>query len=98
MFNVGHNRSIDILLLLGIFPNYNAPVVRQAADDDRELVNMNWFRAAATRQGATTRHQRTRRQGHDRLLATLPGAGVSLLRAGRVREAGDMELIRVEGR
>jgi hypothetical protein len=24
MFNVGHNRSIDIPLLPGVFPNYNA--------------------------------------------------------------------------
>ena len=36
MFNVGHNRSIDIPLLPGIFPNYNAPVVRQALDGERE--------------------------------------------------------------
>jgi putative SOS response-associated peptidase YedK len=42
MFNVGHNRSLDIALLPGIFPNYNAPVVRQAADGEREMVNMNW--------------------------------------------------------
>ena len=42
MFNVSHNRSTDIPLLPGIFPNYNAPVVRQAADGERELVNMNW--------------------------------------------------------
>ena len=41
MFNVGHNRSIDIPLLPGIFPNYNAPIVRQAADGERETVNMN---------------------------------------------------------
>ena len=42
MFNVGHNRSIDIPLLPGIFPNYNAPVVRQASDGERELININW--------------------------------------------------------
>jgi putative SOS response-associated peptidase YedK len=42
MFGVGHNRTVDIPLLPGIFPNYVAPVVRQAADGDRELVNMNW--------------------------------------------------------
>ena len=42
LFNVGHNRSVDIPPLPGIFPNYNAPVVRQAADGERELINMNW--------------------------------------------------------
>jgi putative SOS response-associated peptidase YedK len=42
MFGVGHNRTLDIPLFPGIFPNYVAPVVRQAADGDRELVNMNW--------------------------------------------------------
>ena len=42
MFGVGHNRTVDIPLFTGIFPNYVAPVVRQATDGDRELVNMNW--------------------------------------------------------
>ena len=42
MFSIGHNRSIDIPLLPGIFPNYVAPVVRQATDGERELVNLNW--------------------------------------------------------
>jgi putative SOS response-associated peptidase YedK len=42
MFGVGHNRTVDIPLFPGIFPNYVAPVVREAADGDRELVNMNW--------------------------------------------------------
>jgi putative SOS response-associated peptidase YedK len=42
MFAVGHNRTVDVPLFPGIFPNYVAPVVRQAADGDRELVNMNW--------------------------------------------------------
>ena len=42
MFNVGHNRSIDIPLLPGIFPNYNGPIVRLSAEGERELVNMNW--------------------------------------------------------
>lgn len=42
MFGVGHNRTVDIPLFPGIFPNYVAPVVRQAADGDRELVKMNW--------------------------------------------------------
>ena len=42
MFGVGHNRTLDVPLFPGIFPNYVAPVVRQAADGDRELVNMNW--------------------------------------------------------
>ena len=42
MFNVGHNRAVDIPVLPGIFPNYAAPVVRHAADGERELVNLNW--------------------------------------------------------
>jgi hypothetical protein len=28
MFGVGHNRTVDIPLFPGIFPNYVAPVVR----------------------------------------------------------------------
>ena len=36
MFKVGHNRAVDIPLLPGIFPNFVAPVVRQAADGERE--------------------------------------------------------------
>ena len=42
MFNVGHNRAVDIPLLPCIFPNYNAPVMRASVDGERELINMNW--------------------------------------------------------
>jgi hypothetical protein len=99
MLKVGHNRSIDISRLPGVFPNYNAPVIRMAADGEREMVNLNWgLRAAAAGQGAAARHERAR-QGHDRVLARvhrtapLPGAGVSLLRAERRRKAGNLEFL-----
>jgi hypothetical protein len=63
MFAVGHNRTVDVPLFPGIFPNYVAPVVRQAADGDRELVNMNWAsccRNQARRHGASPTYATTR--------------------------------------
>jgi putative SOS response-associated peptidase YedK len=41
-FRVGHNRAVASQPLDAIFPNYNAPVVRRAADGEREIVMMNW--------------------------------------------------------
>lgn len=42
LFRVAHNRSVAVDPLPAIFPGYQAPVVRQAADSERELVTMNW--------------------------------------------------------
>ena len=42
LFRVSDNRMPVIDPLPGIFPNYNAPVVRHAADGEREIVIMNW--------------------------------------------------------
>jgi putative SOS response-associated peptidase YedK len=42
MFRVPHNRTVHIDPLPGIFPNYTAPVVRHAADGEREMVLMSW--------------------------------------------------------
>jgi putative SOS response-associated peptidase YedK len=41
-FRVSHNRSGGVELLSGIFPGHVAPVVRQSADGDREIVLMSW--------------------------------------------------------
>jgi putative SOS response-associated peptidase YedK len=41
-FRVGHNRMPAFEPQNAIFPNYNAPVVRKAADGEREIVIMNW--------------------------------------------------------
>jgi putative SOS response-associated peptidase YedK len=39
---VSHNRAAPLKSQAGIFPGYVAPVVRKAADSERELVNLNW--------------------------------------------------------
>ncbi len=39
---VGHNRACAVESLPAIFPGHMAPVVRPAADADRELVPMSW--------------------------------------------------------
>jgi putative SOS response-associated peptidase YedK len=42
LFRVSHNRATAFGPLSAIFPGYQAPVVRQAADGERELVMLNW--------------------------------------------------------
>jgi putative SOS response-associated peptidase YedK len=42
LFRVSHNRAASIAPLPAIFPGHVAPVVRKAADGERELVAMNW--------------------------------------------------------
>ena len=42
LFRVSDNRAPTFERLPAIFPNYTAPVVRHAADGERELVLMNW--------------------------------------------------------
>jgi putative SOS response-associated peptidase YedK len=42
LFRVPHNRAGEIKPLPAIFPAYTAPVVRRAADGERELVAMSW--------------------------------------------------------
>jgi putative SOS response-associated peptidase YedK len=41
-FRVSHNRTVAFDPLPAIFPRYIAPVVRHAADGERELVMMSW--------------------------------------------------------
>ncbi len=42
LFRVGHNRAAAFDPAPAIFPGHTAPVVRHAADGDRELVMMSW--------------------------------------------------------
>ena len=42
LFRVPHNRQQQFDLLPAIFPGWSAPVVRQSADGDRELLMMSW--------------------------------------------------------
>jgi putative SOS response-associated peptidase YedK len=42
LFRVSHNRTTAFQPLPAIFPGYEAPIVRQAADGERELVMMSW--------------------------------------------------------
>lgn len=42
LFRVSDNRAEVVAPQPAIFPGYTAPVVRKAADGERELVNMSW--------------------------------------------------------
>lgn len=42
MFGVAHNRAATFDPKAAIFPGYQAPIVRKAADGDRELAVFNW--------------------------------------------------------
>ena len=42
LFRVSHNRAAAYEPRDAIFPGYQAPVVRKAADGERELVVLNW--------------------------------------------------------
>ncbi len=42
LFRVGHNRAAAFAPLPAIFPGHIGPVVRLAADGERELVDMSW--------------------------------------------------------
>ena len=42
LFRVSHNRAVPVGPQPAIFPGYQAPVVRQAPDGERELVDLNW--------------------------------------------------------
>jgi putative SOS response-associated peptidase YedK len=41
-FRVSHNRTVAFEPLNAIFPRYVAPIVRQSADGEREMVTMSW--------------------------------------------------------
>jgi putative SOS response-associated peptidase YedK len=40
--SVSHNRAVMLAPMSSIFPKHGAPVVRQAADGEGELVLMSW--------------------------------------------------------
>ena len=42
LFNISHNRAVDVEAQASIFPGYMAPVVRRAEDGDLELVKLSW--------------------------------------------------------
>lgn len=42
LFRVGHNRAVAFEPTAALFPGHTAPVVRHAADGDREMVGMSW--------------------------------------------------------
>ena len=89
LFRVGDNRAAAFEPKPAIFPGYVAPVVRKAADGERELVNLNWG-FVLLQKGLAPRHVTNVR--NDKILtsevlaafvraAPLPGAGVIVLRA-----------------
>ena len=42
LFRVPHNRASETKPQTAIFPGYDAPIVRLAADGEREVLNMSW--------------------------------------------------------
>jgi putative SOS response-associated peptidase YedK len=40
-FRISHNRSANFHPQPAIFPGYNAPIIRKAADDEHELVTVS---------------------------------------------------------
>ena len=42
LFNISHNRGVEVEAQASIFPGYIAPVVRRADDGDLELVKLSW--------------------------------------------------------
>jgi len=54
-FRVSHNRTVAFAPLSAIFPGHVAPVVRQNADGDRELVTMRWGLVLHQKVGAPRR-------------------------------------------
>jgi putative SOS response-associated peptidase YedK len=42
LFRISDNRAPPVDLQPAIFPGYTAPVIRKAADGERELVPMSW--------------------------------------------------------
>ena len=93
LFRVSDNRAATIDPQPSIFPAYTAPVVRKAADGERELVTMSWgFVLLTGRQGTASRHECARRQDTDEQVleaiirgAPLPRASVKLLRTERTK-------------
>ena len=66
LFRVPHNRAAAYEARDAIFPGYQAPVVRKAADGERELTVLNWgFVLLAEGQGAQAGNEHQRRQGAD---------------------------------
>ncbi len=96
MFRVPHNRTVHIDPLPGIFPNYAAPVVRHAADGEREMAIMSWGFPLLQAGKAPRRVTNVR---DDKILTILiratplSGAGHLILRTQRRREAGDVALV-----
>jgi putative SOS response-associated peptidase YedK len=42
LFRISDNRAVALPPQPAIFPGYQAPLVRHAADGERELVRLNW--------------------------------------------------------
>ena len=64
LFRISENRAAAIVPKDAIFPGHDAPVVRPAADGERELVQMSWgFVLPQPGKGAASRDEHARRQG-----------------------------------
>jgi putative SOS response-associated peptidase YedK len=109
-FMLSDNRMAAFDPLPAIFPGHMAPIIKQSADGERELVMRSWGfillregyapkRVTNTREA---RHEHARRQGRHQILEgqlrvqALPGAGDGILRARR-RQTRAVALVCAEG-
>ena len=60
LFRVAENRAAHVKSADAIFPGHTAPVVRRAADGERELVNLSWGFLLAQKDRAPRRVTNTR--------------------------------------
>ena len=103
-FGLSDNRMAAFEPLPAIFPGHMAPIIKQSADGERELVMRSWGfillrDGYAPKRVTNTRDDKVDDQVLEGQLreAALPGAGDGLLRTGR-RQASSMALVRAEGR
>jgi hypothetical protein len=101
LFRVWQNRAPMVGPVPTIFLKHVVPVVRCAADGEREIFMLSWgFILLQNRKAPATGQQRPRRHNpQERLLersisaARMPGSGDVALRAERRCEAGHMALV-----
>ncbi|MET4212365.1 putative SOS response-associated peptidase YedK [Bradyrhizobium sp. LA2.1] len=79
LFRVVRRYEGNLPPMPGVFPDYPAPVIRDAGGGEREIVMMRWGHAATTEQARPARHQHP--QHLVAALARMAQAGASLSRA-----------------
>ena len=98
-FRASHDRTGNLPLFPGIFPDQMAPIVRNGADGERELVMARWGMpgAAAVWRRADHQHPQCRQPALARLARQaepLHRAGDFVLRVRRHQAPQDAEMVR----